>query len=924
MDQLNIGVTVDASNAVDGLTKVSTSIDKVQTATEKMNTANVNAARMIAQNELESRRFISALQEEVNTYGKGKEAVLQYRASQLGVANEAKGLIDQLKQVNGGEIKAAGAAMEQFGFQSAGAKRELLVLAHELSQGNFKRAAGSAMVLGERVNVMGLIFSGTGLAIGVAAGAVVGFAIAAAKGTMESIKFRDTMKMTGDYAGITASQFDTLAEKISVMSSAKIGNARESLQALVGTGRFSGDALEYLGEAAVKMERLTGQSAEETVKDFAKMSDGVAKWVIQHNESMHLVSLAQLQHIEELENAGKKEEAYIEVAKLLNAQTDVSTSKLGTAERAWRSITSAISGAIDAMKSVGRNDPTQVMNDRIKSLQFMIPMETGFNKKDSSDKRAAQQAELTSLLAQKVAAEAAVAKKSQDDMTQEKGIAAHERLNAKWREMAGSINLADKEIQKFRTDYQSALAANPNDKDALDAKKNASKIEGAIRKKYDKTDFKSERKTNSAYDSSFQSLGADKAKMDDEIAQYNNLGKVVDKSRLAVVNFEIASGKLKGLSADRANTLRSMASTADAEAKQLAGIKSTTENQTKLNDTMAKWSIGQDRSAAQMQFNNDLYGKSALEVAKLTEAHRIELDIEDKIRLAQEKGAITQESIARFRSEGAAKSNIVNKISTQAVGNKIAGTLKTPEESEKLAYKNRISDLKSFQALSLENTVSGNELIERENQRHESAMLDMQTSRNLQSLSSAASTFDMLYGMMQKAGTDQSALGKAAFLVSKAIAVEEIIMQTNVAAAKAKGQLGIWGIPLSISIMATGYAQAGMVAGMAIAGARENGGPVMSDSAYMVGEKGPEIFRPTAGGTIIPNSKIGGGGGDLKLTIVNNTRSPIGQVTEQRISANERALIISESVAAGAAQFDDPNSRSSKALSRNFNTPRMR
>ena len=38
---------------------------------------------------------------------------------------------------------------------------------------------------------------------------------------------------------------------------------------------------------------------------------------------------------------------------------------------------------------------------------------------------------------------------------------------------------------------------------------------------------------------------------------------------------------------------------------------------------------------------------------------------------------------------------------------------------------------------------------------------------------------------------------------------------------------------------------------------RAVGGPVFSDSSYIVGENGPELFTPTAGGTITPNNRLG-------------------------------------------------------------------
>jgi len=42
---------------------------------------------------------------------------------------------------------------------------------------------------------------------------------------------------------------------------------------------------------------------------------------------------------------------------------------------------------------------------------------------------------------------------------------------------------------------------------------------------------------------------------------------------------------------------------------------------------------------------------------------------------------------------------------------------------------------------------------------------------------------------------------------------------------------------------------------------RANGGPVSSGQTYMVGERGPELFVPGRSGTIVPNDKMGGGGG---------------------------------------------------------------
>ncbi|SKA31001.1 tape measure protein [Consotaella salsifontis] len=51
--------------------------------------------------------------------------------------------------------------------------------------------------------------------------------------------------------------------------------------------------------------------------------------------------------------------------------------------------------------------------------------------------------------------------------------------------------------------------------------------------------------------------------------------------------------------------------------------------------------------------------------------------------------------------------------------------------------------------------------------------------------------------------------------------------------------------------------------GSLLSGARASGGPVSAGGAYLVGEKGPEIFAPTRSGTILPNSAVKSAGGQV-------------------------------------------------------------
>jgi tape measure domain-containing protein len=89
-------------------------------------------------------------------------------------------------------------------------------------------------------------------------------------------------------------------------------------------------------------------------------------------------------------------------------------------------------------------------------------------------------------------------------------------------------------------------------------------------------------------------------------------------------------------------------------------------------------------------------------------------------------------------------------------------------------------------------------------------------------------TFSELSGqaadMVGKIAGEQSGAYKALFVAQKAFAVASIIMNAQIAAAKAPAELTILGgIPVGAALLAAGYANAGMVAGMSLAGFSEGG-----------------------------------------------------------------------------------------------------
>lgn len=72
-------------------------------------------------------------------------------------------------------------------------------------------------------------------------------------------------------------------------------------------------------------------------------------------------------------------------------------------------------------------------------------------------------------------------------------------------------------------------------------------------------------------------------------------------------------------------------------------------------------------------------------------------------------------------------------------------------------------------------------------------------------------------------------------------------------------------------------------------GAKALGGSVSSNTPYMVGERGPELFVPNGAGSIVPNNKLGGGGVTVVQNISIDSRSDRASIMAAMNQAKEQA-----------------------------------
>lgn len=140
-------------------------------------------------------------------------------------------------------------------------------------------------------------------------------------------------------------------------------------------------------------------------------------------------------------------------------------------------------------------------------------------------------------------------------------------------------------------------------------------------------------------------------------------------------------------------------------------------------------------------------------------------------------------------------------------------------------------------------------------------------------------------GMLADAGKESNFLYKAMIMAQKAAAIPQMIIATEMGAAKALELGPIAGPPLSMAVRALGYAGIGTVIGTSVAGLFDRGGMVPSGKYGIVGERGPELVK---GPAIVTSRQQTAGmmgsrgtGNQVNVTVHNNAPVKVETTTDR-------------------------------------------
>ncbi|EAT1856530.1 phage tail tape measure protein [Salmonella enterica] len=313
-------------------------------------------------------QFIRSLKEQAAAQSLSRAELLRIKAAELGVSNAADVYIRK--------IDTAGKSLHGMGLKAAGARRELGYMIGELARGNFGQLRASGITLANRAGWIDQLFSLRGMVtgglVGGVAAAIYGLGKAWYEGEKEGEEFNKQLILTGNYAGKTAGQLNEMAKSLAGNGVTQ-HDAAGVLAQVVGSGAFTGQAVDMVSRTAARMQQAVGQSVDETVRQFKRLQDDPVNAAKELDKTLHFLTATQLEQIRVLGEQGNTADAakiaMSAYSEEMNKRMADVHDNLGWVERAWNAVGDAAKWAWDRMLDIGR---PETLDEKIAALQKKI------------------------------------------------------------------------------------------------------------------------------------------------------------------------------------------------------------------------------------------------------------------------------------------------------------------------------------------------------------------------------------------------------------------------------------------------------------------------------------------------------------------------------------------------------------------------
>jgi tape measure domain-containing protein len=329
-------------------------------------------------------------------------------------------------------------------------------------------------------------------------------------------------------------------------------------------------------------------------------------------------------------------------------------------------------------------------------------------------------------------------------------------------------------------------------------------------------------------------------------------------SEVASLRFEIEQGSLKGIVGQQADYLLGLARELDAK-------RDLTEQERLRIDILRE--SGQLRAANDAQFQLE-YAEKIAEYERQGNVEALKrLETLRRIREVQmnaDQAPGTVEGVSQAPVVGAVDASIAGPFGEMAKLNEQAAAIEQWRATELEKQRGFLEAREDFEAEYAKR-------VENIHQQHQDRIAQYESARYAVGMAAGADFFGTMATMVGQFAGEQSSSYKALFAMQKAFAVASIIMNAQIAAAKAPAEMTIFaGIPMGAAILAMGYANAAMVGGMALAGMAHDGIDTVPKEGTWLLDKGERVVDRRTNADLkefLADGRSGGGKGDVNIPI---------------------------------------------------------
>jgi hypothetical protein len=314
-------------------------------------------------------RLLATLEREAVMLTQGRAAWREHQASMLGVGDAASAYISKIKAAEQGH-----AALGLSAKQTSAALRQVPMQFQDIIV-SLQAGQAPLTVLLQQGSQLSTVFGGVGPAarafagymmamvnpVTIGAAALGGLAFAAHAGNEELREFQNAAALTGNAIGVSSSKFSELRDSIAGIAGTK-GKAAEVLTEIARNGQLAGANIKGIAEAAILMEKATGQAVSKTIGQFAELAKSPTDAARKLNEEYNFLTTSIYAQIKALEDQGQKQKAAELASKSLADVTKERASAIvenvGFIEGAWNGVLGVLKRVIDATKDIGRTQDT--------------------------------------------------------------------------------------------------------------------------------------------------------------------------------------------------------------------------------------------------------------------------------------------------------------------------------------------------------------------------------------------------------------------------------------------------------------------------------------------------------------------------------------------------------------------------------------